>query len=152
MIQFIRSLWKNSWQVLNFPSMFIKWVMTCITTLSYTLHMNGDDYGYFVKGRGLRQGDPLSPLIFVLVMEYLSRLYKKPSREQGSNFTLIIGKRNWYTLCLLMILLCSVQLTPEQSSSLRKLLGNSQEAQGWKQINPNPRWWWGDAELTKCKW
>ena len=66
---------------LKFSSMFIKWVMSCVTTPTCTLHMNEDDYGYFVGGRGLRQGDPLSSLIFVLVMEYLSRLYKKARRE-----------------------------------------------------------------------
>ena len=71
---------------LKFPSMFIKWVKACISTPTYTLHMNRNDYGYFAGGRGLRQWDPLSPLNFVLDMKYSSRLFKKASIGQGFKF------------------------------------------------------------------
>ena len=48
--------------------------------------MNGEAHGWFNGGRRLRQGDPSSPLIFVLVMEYLSRLYVRASKEKGFKF------------------------------------------------------------------
>ena len=60
--------------------------MACFTTPTYTIHMNGNDYGYFEGGKGLTQGDLLSPLLFVMVMKYLSRLYKRASMEQGFKF------------------------------------------------------------------
>jgi len=32
---------------LKFPSIFITWIMACITTPTFTIHMNRDDFGYF---------------------------------------------------------------------------------------------------------
>ncbi|XP_074297743.1 putative mitochondrial protein AtMg01250 [Silene latifolia] len=49
-------------------------MMTCITSTSYSLNLNGASFGYFKGRRGLRQGDPISPLVFCICMEYLSRV------------------------------------------------------------------------------
>ncbi|GJX36031.1 RNA-directed DNA polymerase, eukaryota, reverse transcriptase zinc-binding domain protein [Tanacetum coccineum] len=61
----------------GFHSKWIKWVMTCITTAKFTINVNGDIVGYFNGGRGLRQGDPIAPYLFTLVMEVLNLLMKK---------------------------------------------------------------------------
>ncbi|XP_062086128.1 uncharacterized protein LOC133792235 [Humulus lupulus] len=58
---------------LCFPMRFIGWIMTCLKNTTYSLLMNGRVQGSFKGEKGKRQGDPISPLIFVLIMGYLTR-------------------------------------------------------------------------------
>eukprot|EP00253_Pinus_taeda_P031439 PITA_31439 len=66
---------------LGFPHQLITWIMACITSPTYSILINGAASHFFHSERGLRQGCPLSPLLFLLVMEALSRLICSPKRE-----------------------------------------------------------------------
>jgi hypothetical protein len=57
------------------------WINFCISTARFSILVNGCPSGFFPSSRGLRQGDPLSPLLFVIVMEALSRLLDRAVRE-----------------------------------------------------------------------
>lgn len=58
----------------NFPRALVKLIMHCITSTSFQICLNGELTSSFMAQRGIRQGDPLSPYIFVLCMEKLSHL------------------------------------------------------------------------------
>jgi len=58
---------------LDFQVPFIKWVMACISLVSFAVLINEATYPFFISERGLRQGCPLSPLLFLLVAEGLSK-------------------------------------------------------------------------------
>ncbi|GJS23740.1 uncharacterized protein Tco_0452372 [Tanacetum coccineum] len=61
----------------GFHPTMIEWIMVCVSTTSYSVCINGNLHGWFNGKRGLRQGDPLSPYLFTLVMEVLTLLLQR---------------------------------------------------------------------------
>jgi len=51
----------------------VNWIMSCVTSVNFAVLVNGSPSGFFKSSRGLRQGCPLSPLLFLLIIEGLSR-------------------------------------------------------------------------------
>ncbi|XP_038996528.1 uncharacterized protein LOC120121164 [Hibiscus syriacus] len=59
---------------LGLPQLFIGWIEACFTEARFSISFNGTLIGFFKGARGIRQGDPLSPILFVLSMNVLTRL------------------------------------------------------------------------------
>ena len=62
---------------MGFGARWSRWIKAFISTVKFSILVNGSPTGFLGSSHGIRQGDPLSPLLFLLVMEVLSRLLKK---------------------------------------------------------------------------
>ncbi|PRQ56718.1 putative RNA-directed DNA polymerase [Rosa chinensis] len=58
---------------MGFGEEWIRWIMDCVSTVSYSFIINGEPRGRVIPSRGLRQGDSISPYLFLLCSEVLSR-------------------------------------------------------------------------------
>ena len=61
----------------NLPQNIIQLMMSCVSTVSTSIVVNGGALDQITPSRGLRQGDPLSPYIFILCMDFLSQLIEE---------------------------------------------------------------------------
>ncbi|WOG84202.1 hypothetical protein DCAR_0103384 [Daucus carota subsp. sativus] len=76
--------WEFLFEVLakmNFDQKWIGWIKGLLETARVSILVNGSPTKEFVPSRGLRQGDPLSPLLFNLVGEVLSSMLHKTSQK-----------------------------------------------------------------------
>lgn len=62
---------------MGFGDRWIKWI-----TLKYSILVNRSPVGFFSPQKGIRQGDPLSPFLFILAMEGLSKMLDKAKQMQ----------------------------------------------------------------------
>ena len=65
---------------MGFHEKWISLIMMCVTTMEYSVLINGEAKGKINPTRGLRQGDPITPYLFLLCIEGLSAMLKKEER------------------------------------------------------------------------
>jgi hypothetical protein len=74
---------------MGFSSRWISWIMLCVETVDFSVLVDGASVGPIVPGRRLRQGDPLSPYLFIMCVEGLSSLIREVERRNDIRGTMI---------------------------------------------------------------
>ena len=76
---------------MNFSDKWIDWIMECVTSVQYSLLINGSPTKTFFSSRGLRQGDPISHYLFLFCANILSiALFKDENKKKIKGIT--VGK------------------------------------------------------------
>lgn len=65
------------------PNIMVQFIMNCVTSVKTNVMWNGNRAKYFAPQRGIRQGDPMSPYIFVLCIDKLYHLISQAVEEDG---------------------------------------------------------------------
>jgi len=81
----------NCLRQLGFHDTWVRWIHECISTVSYSLIINNEPHGFFTPTRGLRQGDPLSPYLFIICMDVLARRLHSLALNTKSGLGIKIG-------------------------------------------------------------
>lgn len=62
---------------MGFGNNWCGWIQSCLSTANFSILVKGSLKGFFSSSKGLRQGDPLSPMLFVIVVETLNALMNR---------------------------------------------------------------------------
>ncbi|XP_062080982.1 uncharacterized protein LOC133785782 [Humulus lupulus] len=76
----------------GFHDTFVGWIMKCVSTSTFSLLLNGAKAGNLTPSRGLRQDDPLSPALFIIATDVLSRLLLR-AESQRKIFGIKVARR-----------------------------------------------------------
>ncbi|MCH80186.1 LINE-1 reverse transcriptase like, partial [Trifolium medium] len=112
---------------MGFVEVWWRWIRACVFQSFMSVLVNGSPTEDFVVGKGLRQGDPLSPFLFLIVAEGLTGLMCKAVDNgffqgykvcndilfhtlQFADDTIIVGEGNWDNLWSIKIVLRSFEL------------------------------------------
>ena len=79
-------------QKFGFHPQWIGWIEQCLVSVSFAVLVNGVPGDLFVPSRGIRQGDPLSPYLFILCAELLARSLQAQSSAPNKLIGIKVGR------------------------------------------------------------
>ena len=118
---------------LGFDDKWIGWIMKCISTVSYSVLINGEAHGSIVPSRGLRQGDPLSSYLFLLCTQaFLALIDDASSKHVLNGSSICRGCPKVTHLFFRMIAYYFVGQRAKSVTNLSKSYRNMKQHQGKK--------------------
>ncbi|XP_026442503.1 uncharacterized protein LOC113342053 [Papaver somniferum] len=133
----------------GFSERWCRWLLDILSSARISILLNSNPEGYFKINRGLRQGDPLSPLIFVLIEVVLSRNITKLFRDKKMTPMVIrngICPTHIFFADDIMIF-CKGNL--KSVNNLIDLLGNYQDALGQTVCRQKSKIYYGGGSLSR---
>jgi len=130
---------------LGFRQSWVDMVMACVESATFSFIINGQPQGHIQPSRGLRQGDPISPYLFLLVTEGLIGLLKRAELHhliQGHRVCRGAPPISHLLFADDSIFFCKASL--EQAKEIRSVLKEYEEATG-QQVNLSK------SSITFCK-
>jgi len=149
-------------QKMNFPTLWRKWMSECVGTTTALVLVNGCPTKEFPMERGLQQGDPLSPFLFLLVAEGFNVILLSVisagmftgyrvgrdnplclSHLQFADDTLILGEKSWLSvLSMRAVLMLFEQVSGLKVNFHKSLLTG---------INVSNSWLYEVAMVLNCR-
>lgn len=120
----------NGLMAIGIPTIMLSWIHKCISTASFSVNMNGELHGYFNSSGGLRQGDPLSPYLFVLAMEGLHGIMQRTVQRPQYKYHWRCAKNNITHVCFEDDLLVFCHANRETVRVVREALDEFTEHSG----------------------
>ncbi|KAK1258432.1 hypothetical protein QJS04_geneDACA006635 [Acorus gramineus] len=119
---------------MGFCEKWITWIMQCVQTPKFFVLVNGSPCGFFSSSNGLRQGDPFSPLLFVIGMEALSHMLNS-AIEEGRLGKFIKSKHNVSHLAFANDLMVFTDSSSESALALKILFEDFSHWSGPDEVN-----------------
>ncbi|XP_026399704.1 uncharacterized protein LOC113295588 [Papaver somniferum] len=141
----------NVFRRYGFSQQWCSWIYSLLSSARISIILNGSPEGFFKTNRGLRQDDPLSPLIFVLIEDVLSRNLTKLFLE--NKMTPMLSKKGIYPTHLFfaddIMIFCKSNL--RSLHNLLELLGKYQTALGQTVFRQKSKVYYGGGTLSRCR-
>ncbi|KAG7599606.1 Endonuclease/exonuclease/phosphatase superfamily [Arabidopsis suecica] len=119
--------------VSGLPEKYVGWIMQCVKGPSMNVLWNGEKTETFKPSRGLRQGDPLSPYLFVLCLERLCHLIELAvDSKEWKAISLSCGGPKLSHICFADDLILFAEASVTQIRVIRKVLEKFCKASGQK--------------------